>query len=192
MLGVRHFHGCAIDLWQGDITEFAVDAIVNAANASLSGGGGVDGAIHRVGGPAIMEECRRLGSCAIGQAVVTTAGALPARWVIHTVGPVWQGGEHQEHELLQSSIRESLVAAARLGAHHISLPAISTGVYRFPLRQAADLSLRALRAYLSSTGSLGEMRPAPRRITFILFDAPAYEAFAQALSAVFPEEGDGS
>src|SRR5688500_888830 len=131
-----------VSLVQGDITKQAVDAIVNAANSSLLGGGGVDGAIHRAGGPSILEECRRLGGCTTGDAKATTAGDLPARWVIHTVGPVWQGGGEGEDELLASCHRRSLEVAAELGCRTVAFPAISTGLYRFPVQRAAAIALR--------------------------------------------------
>lgn len=116
---------------------------MNAANEGLLGGGGVDGAIHRAGGPRIMEECRRIGRCPTGRAVATTAGRLPARWVIHTVGPVWEGGDRGEPELLRSAYRESLRCAAGLGAASLSFPAISTGVYGYPVSPAARIALEA-------------------------------------------------
>jgi O-acetyl-ADP-ribose deacetylase len=138
---------------KGDITTFAVDAIVNAANPGLRGGGGVDGAIHRAGGPVILEECERIvartGSCGAGEAVHTTAGRLPARYVIHTVGPVWQGGDRQEPELLYACYAASLELAAGLGCRTIAYPNISTGVYGFPKEQAVrvvyDFALDAMR-----------------------------------------------
>jgi O-acetyl-ADP-ribose deacetylase (regulator of RNase III) len=131
-----------ITLLQGDITEQTVDAIVNAANAQLAGGGGVDGAIHRAGGPSIMEECRRLAGCPTGDARATGAGDLDARWVVHAVGPVWRGGDRGEDALLASAHRRALEVAAELGARSVAFPAISTGVYGFPVERAAPIALR--------------------------------------------------
>jgi O-acetyl-ADP-ribose deacetylase (regulator of RNase III) len=159
-----------IELVQGDITSFEGDAIVNAANSSLLGGGGVDGAIHRAGGPAILEECRRLGGCETGQAKATTAGRLPARYVIHTVGPVWRGGESGEDGLLASCHRSSLALAASLGCSTVAFPAISTGAYGFPVERAARVALAATAA------AIGELE----RVTFVLFDGHTLDAFAAA------------
>jgi O-acetyl-ADP-ribose deacetylase len=163
-----------IELVQGDITKQEVDAIVNAANSSLLGGGGVDGAIHRAGGPAILEECRRLGGCATGDAKATTGGDLAARHVIHTVGPVWQGGHAGEAELLASCHRRSLEVAAELPCRTVAFPAISTGVYRFPVEQAARIALGATREALEQLPQIEEVR-------FVLFSDEHLQAFQQHL-----------
>ena len=157
-----------VEVVRGDITRERVDAIVNAANSSLLGGGGVDGAIHRAGGPAILEECRLLGGCETGDATATTGGNLPARWVIHTVGPVWRGGDHGERELLASCHRRSLEVAAELGARSVAFPAISCGIYGFPVEEAAPIAVGAARGH-----SLDLVR-------FVLFNDEFYEVFAAA------------
>ncbi|WP_204070766.1 O-acetyl-ADP-ribose deacetylase [Sphaerisporangium krabiense] len=168
-----------ITLVHGDITEQAVDAVVNAANSSLMGGGGVDGAIHRRGGPAILEECRALRASRYadglpaGQAVATTAGRLPARWVVHTVGPVYARSEDRS-ALLASCHVESLKVADTLGAATVAFPAISTGVYGWPMDDAARIALTTVRQ--ASTG-VAEVR-------FVLFDAAAYAVFARARDAL--------
>jgi O-acetyl-ADP-ribose deacetylase len=131
----------------GDLTQQGVDAIVNAANTSLLGGGGVDGAIHRAGGPEILAESRRLGGCATGDAKATTAGRLPARWVVHAVGPVWHGGTAHEPELLASAHRRSLEVARDLGARTVAFPAISCGVYGYPPELAAPTAIQAVRPF---------------------------------------------
>jgi O-acetyl-ADP-ribose deacetylase (regulator of RNase III) len=161
---------------QGDITTVAVDAIVNAANASLLGGGGVDGAIHRAGGPAILQECRRLGGCPTGEAVVTTAGRLPAKKVIHTVGPVWHGGTRGEPDLLAACYRNSLQRALEHGLRTVAFPNISTGVYGYPKPLAAPAAVETVRAFLAETDAID-------RVLFVCFDEENLELYRRLLSA---------
>jgi O-acetyl-ADP-ribose deacetylase len=174
-----HFGPARIRLVQGDITRQEVDAIVNAANARLAGGGGVDGAIHRAGGPTLMQETRSRypQGCPTGEAVVTSAGTLNAKYVIHAVGPVWRGGMHQEAKLLASAFRRSLEVAIAHQCRSIAFPAISTGVYAYPVDLAADCSLKTVRDFL-----LEFARPFEAR--FVLFDAGTYGAFSRVLESM--------
>jgi O-acetyl-ADP-ribose deacetylase (regulator of RNase III) len=158
----------------GDITKLAVDAIVNAANSSLLGGGGVDGAIHDAAGPELREACRPLAPCPTGEARITPGFALPARYVIHTVGPVWQGGEHDEAALLASCYRASLELAVAHGVASIAFPAISTGAFRFPLRGACEIAVATVRAFVAKRG-------APDDVRFCMFDARAAGEMRAAL-----------
>jgi O-acetyl-ADP-ribose deacetylase len=164
-----------IRLLQGDITAQSADAIVNAANSSLLGGGGVDGAIHRAGGPSILHECRRLGGCDTGSAKATGAGLLDARYVIHAVGPVWRGGGEGEEAALAACHRSSLALASELGCRTVAFPAISTGIYGFPLDRAARIAL-------ATTAEELDRRTGIERVTFVLFDAEALGTFVAALS----------
>jgi O-acetyl-ADP-ribose deacetylase len=159
----------------GDITVQEVDAIVNAANSSLLGGGGVDGAIHRAGGPAVLAECRTLGGCPTGEVRVTGAGELPARYVIHAVGPVWLGGAEGEPELLASCYRSAIAEAAVRGCRSVAFPAISCGIYGYPLDLAATTALDAVRSGLAEHSQVEEAR-------FVLFDEAAFTAFSDALA----------
>ncbi len=169
----------SLALVRGDITRERVDAIVNAANERLMGGGGVDGAIHRAGGPAIAAECSAIrakqGGCPTGQAVITAGGNLPAKHVIHTVGPIWRGGTAGEPELLASCYRESLGLALEHGIETIAFPSISTGVYGYPVAQAAAIALHAVKQFLAAHDGLDEVR-------FVLFDDATYGAYEKALS----------
>lgn len=165
-------------LYQGDITRVDTDAIVNAANSSLLGGGGVDGAIHRAGGPAILEECRQIrarqGGCPTGEAVITTGGALPASYVIHTVGPVWNGGERGEAAALASCYRNSLRLAAGQQLTSVAFPGISTGIYGYPKADAARIAVREVRAFLKEN-------ELPATVVFVAYDETARWAYEQEL-----------
>ncbi len=163
-----------IELAKIDITRMHVDAIVNAANEALQLGSGVAGAIRLHGGPAIQEECDRIGTCAVGQAVVTKAGKLSAKWIIHAVGPVWKGGSYGEEMLLASAVLQALRRAEDIGAASVAIPAISTGVFGFPLQKAADITVAAARSFAPSAEYV-------QKIVFCLYDDGAYDAFAQAL-----------
>ncbi len=167
-------HKGRISLIEGDITRQDTDAIVNAANKSLLGGGGVDGAIHRAGGPAILEECVTIGGCETGEAVITTGGNLKAAYVIHTVGPVYRDGHHGEARLLKNAYANSLKAASLKGLKSISFPSISTGAYRYPLEDAAEIALKTAVDYLKSHEDILLIR-------FVLFGQKAFEAYKKAL-----------
>jgi O-acetyl-ADP-ribose deacetylase (regulator of RNase III) len=177
----RRFGAGRIELVRGDITRQAVDAVVNAANSGLLGGGGVDGAIHRAGGPSILEECRRLrasrGPLPAGQAVITGAGALPCRHVVHAVGPVWQGGSAGEAATLASAYRSSITLAAVNGARTIALPSISTGVYGYPVAAAARVALETARELLLAGTVVDTLR-------WVLFSDADLETYRQALAAL--------
>lgn len=164
-----------IQLLQGDITRIPADAIVNAANSALRGGGGVDGAIHRAGGPAILAECRQIGHCPTGSAVITTAGKLPARFVIHAVGPVWHGGNNEEDELLASAYRTSLQLALNKGLKRVSFPNISTGVYGFPKERAARIAAGAVREFLLEHRDM--------EVVFVCFDDDNYALYHEHFRA---------
>jgi len=167
-----------IALTRGDITRQTVDAIVNAANSGLMGGGGVDGAIHRAGGPAILEECKQIvamqGKCPAGQAVITGGGNLAAKFVIHAVGPIWRGGASSEEEKLASAYRECLNLAAQYEVKTIAFPSISTGAYGFPVDKASRIAISTAREFCTGNNSLEEIR-------FVLFDERTYEFFKSAL-----------
>jgi O-acetyl-ADP-ribose deacetylase len=166
-------------LVQGDITTESTDAVVNAANSGLRGGGGVDGAIHRAGGPAILEECRKIGSCPPGRAVITTGGRLKARYVIHAVGPLYRGGKQGEADLLRSAYRESLELAAANRIKSMAFPAISAGAYGYPLGDAAGIALSVTCDYLREHDDIELVR-------FVLFDRVTYDAFVEAMATICP------
>ena len=164
-----------LELVRGDITRERVAAVVNAANRTLLGGGGVDGAIHRAGGPAILEECRRLCGCATGEAKITTGGKLPAQHVIHTVGPIYQGGGRGEAGLLASAYRRSLEVADEHALTSIAFPSISTGAYRYPIEEAARIALATVKSYLEGETHI-------KLVRFVLFSSSDLETYARALA----------
>jgi O-acetyl-ADP-ribose deacetylase (regulator of RNase III) len=168
-------------LEEGDLTLQETEAIVNAANSRLAGGGGVDGAIHRAGGPVIMEESRKIGGCPTGQAVITTGGNLKAKYVIHTVGPIYQGGNKGEARLLASAYHESLKLAHKKGIRSLAFPSLSTGAYGFPLEDAARIALKTVADYL-------RQYPVFDRVGFILFGSQAFQTYAQAAGKELTQE----
>ena len=167
-----------IKLVKGDITKISVDCIVNAANTSLMGGGGVDGAIHRAGGPAILEDCRKIvarqGGCKVGEAVVTRAGRLPAKYVIHTVGPVWNGGNHNEEQKLADCYRSALKCAVELQCETIAFPGISTGIYKFPKARAAAIAIETVKHFLQTEDLIVS-------VCFVCFDDEYFEIMQKLL-----------
>ena len=172
----REVAGARIELVLGDITQQATDAIVNAANTTLLGGGGVDGAIHRAGGPSILAECRTLGGCPTGDARLTTGGRLPAKFVVHTVGPVYRDGRHGEPELLASAYRRSLEVAAGHALRSVAFPSISTGAYRYPIADAAGVAVGTVVAFLEERPGVLDL------VRFVLFSASDLRAYGVALA----------
>lgn len=165
--------GGSLEVIQGDITKQAVDAIVNAANESLLGGGGVDGAIHRAAGPQLLEECRSLGGCSTGHAKITQGYRLPAKWVIHTVGPVWRGGQKGEVRLLAECYLNSLTLAAQKGIQSIAFPSISTGVYGFPVERAAPIAFSQINTFLAQNDL-------PEKVVMVCFDQQTFKVYREA------------
>ena len=177
----KKINKCIIDLTQGDITHQTLDAIVNAANSGLLGGGGVDGAIHRAGGPEILEECKKIrtikGKCPTGEAVITSGGRLKVKYVIHTVGPIWRGGKDHEPELLSNAYRNSLKLAVENYISKIAFPSVSTGVYGYPVEHAAVIALKTVANFVKTESSLELVR-------FVLFDIKTFNAYKKALNVI--------
>jgi len=173
-----------LELVQGDITQQDTEGIVNAANPSLLGGGGVDGAIHRAGGPQILDECRKIGGCPPGQARITSGGRLKAKYVIHAVGPIYYGGQRGEAETLANAYRNSLALASQHDIKSVAFPSISTGAYGYPMELAAPIALRTVMDYLQS-------HPEIELVRFVLFGSAAYQTYEQALKNLLKEQSTG-
>ncbi len=173
-----------LELVEGDITRQDTEAIVNAANTTLLGGGGVDGAIHRAGGPQILEECKKIGGCPTGEARITAGGRLKAKWVIHTVGPVYRNGRHREPELLASAYRNSLRLVSERGIKSVAFPSISTGAYGYPMADAARIALQTVIDYL-------RQHPEIPLVRFVLFGQVALRTYEEALDDLAPAAGQG-
>ena len=175
----------ALELVEGDITRQDTEAIVNAANTSLLGGGGVDGAIHRAGGPQILEECRKIGGCPTGEARITAGGRLTARWVIHTVGPIYRDGSHREPELLANAYRNSLALAGAHAIRSVAFPSISTGAYGYPVAEAARIALTTVITFLKT-------HPKITLVRFVLFGPAALRTYEAALGELSPAGSDSA
>lgn len=178
VIRLYQYNNATIHLVLGDITKIRVDAIVNAANSRLAGGGGVDGAIHRVGGPAIMEECRKIGGCPTGEARITTAGNLPCKYVIHSVGPIYKDGLHGEKELLYAAYTNSLILALEHNVRTIAFPSISTGAYGYPIHEASKVAIQAVLDFLGFHEGITE-------VTFVLFNQRDFEIYQHLLDRIF-------
>lgn len=172
------YKGTKLYLVEGDITTMAVDAVVNAANNTLLGGGGVDGAIHRAGGPAILEQCKKIGGCPTGEARITTAGNMPSKYVIHTVGPIYRGGNHNEAKLLHSAYYNSLKLAGEYNLKTIAFPSISTGAYGYPKEEACKIAVDAVMKFIDEIGGIDE-------IYFVLFSRDNYVIYEKELNSRF-------
>ncbi|MGC8777072.1 MAG: O-acetyl-ADP-ribose deacetylase [Candidatus Caldatribacteriaceae bacterium] len=175
---------CRLSLIQGDITRQKTEAIVNAANARLAGGGGVDGAIHRAGGPKIAEECRKIGGCPTGKAVITGGGNLQAKYVIHAVGPIYRGGKHNEAELLRSAYLSSLTLAKERAIASLSFPSLSTGAYGYPVKEAARVALQTILDFMAENPE-----GPPREIVFVLYTPQDLEVYRETLQELQKERG---
>ncbi len=170
-----------MEIVEGDITKQKADAIVNAANPTLLGGGGVDGAIHRAAGPELLEECKKIGGCPTGEARVTKGYRLPAKWVIHTVGPVWRGGNANEDELLASCYKNSLKAAKEIGAKTVAFPSISTGAYGFPMERACEIALKEVAKFLENDDFI-------EKVIFVTFGKDAYNIYKETFKRLFGDK----